>query len=280
MKNRLLIIDGHNLLFQMFFGMQRSIPGKHGGDVRGVIGFIGAVGKLTKMLSPTHLAIIFDSATHNPRCDINKDYKANRIDYSEVPDEENPFTQLKGIYAALDFLGIRHTEIENAEADDVIASYAMADIPDTEIFISSYDSDYFQLISERVKIIRYKGDASYVCDMEYLSEKLGIEPCQYADHKSIVGDTADNIKGIPGIGPKGATKLINEYGSLLNMYDKIDLIGNEKIREKLKDYKETVFENYSLIKLFGNTELPFSLDETVYSKKPIKTIEIISSLDI
>ena len=264
----------------MFFGMPSKIPGMNGNDIRGVIGFLGAVGKLIDMTRPTHIAVLFDSQTHNPRCDINVDYKANRIDYSEVPEEENPFSQLEGIYLGLDFLDIAHTEIQGAEVDDAIASYALAGIPDTEIYISSYDSDYFQLISENVKVIRYRGDCSILCDEEYLYSKLGIAPSVYADHKSLVGDTSDNIKGIPGVGPKTATKLINAYGSLCGIYSCIDTIENKKIKDKLIEFKAVAEQNYSLIKLGKTADLPFSLDEMIYSGKRYKTMQILKEIGL
>ena len=98
MNKRLLIIDGHNLLFQMFFGMPSRIPDQNGNDIRGVVGFVGALNRLIDMISPTHVVALFDCETHNERCDILEEYKANRIDYSEVPEEENPFSQLPLVY--------------------------------------------------------------------------------------------------------------------------------------------------------------------------------------
>lgn len=152
--DRILIIDGHNLLFQMFFGMPSRIIEKNGAPIQGIIGFVGALNKLLELLEPTHLLVMFDEEKENPRKTLCEEYKANRIDYSKVPDEENPFTQLDGIYRALDYMGVRHTETVICETDDVIAAYAVTYGNDKQVFISSFDSDYFQLINDNVKVVR------------------------------------------------------------------------------------------------------------------------------
>ena len=219
--DRLLIVDGHNLLFQMFFGMPTKIVGAKGQAIHGVIGFVGAINRLADMYNPTHLLVMFDGEKKNPRKDILEEYKANRIDYSTVPDDENPFTQLPYIYEALDYMGIKHTETTDCETDDVIAAYAIKHGEESEVLISSFDSDYFQLINDNVKVIRYRGNSTLLCDKRYIIEKYGIKPSLYLDWKCMVGDTADNIPGIRGIGPKTAAKLINTYGnidSLLSRY--------------------------------------------------------------
>ena len=115
--DRLLIVDGHNLLFQMFFGMPTKIVGAKGQAIHGVIGFVGAINRLAEMYNPSHLLVMFDGEKENPRKKISEDYKANRIDYSTVPDDENPFTQLPYIYEALDYMGIKHTETTDCETD-------------------------------------------------------------------------------------------------------------------------------------------------------------------
>lgn len=103
---KLLIIDGHNLLFQMFFGMPSRIINKDGKAIQGTLGFVGALIKIIKMTAPTHLAVLFDGEHENDRVELNAEYKANRTDYSTVAEEDNPFSQLADIYSALDFLWV------------------------------------------------------------------------------------------------------------------------------------------------------------------------------
>ena len=155
---KLLIIDGHNLLFQMFFGMPSRIVNKDGKDIQGTLGFVGAMLKIVKMINPTHLVILFDSEHESIRTKVNPDYKANRTIYSTVADEDNPYSQLNDVYAALEFLRIKHIETTEYEADDVISSYAIRYEKEIEIVISSFDSDFFQLIDDNVSVLRYRGD--------------------------------------------------------------------------------------------------------------------------
>ena len=276
--NRLLIIDGHNLLFQMFFGMPSKITGIQGQAIQGVVGFIGAVNRLCDMYSPTHLLVIFDGEKNNPRKDILNEYKANRIDYSEVPDDENPFSQLPLIYEALDYMGITHTETTVCETDDIIASYSMKYGRENEVIISSFDSDYFQLVNHNVKVIRYKGQLSTLCDIEYIQQRYGIPPNLYLDFKCLVGDSSDNIPGIRGIGPKTAAKLINTYGNIAAIRERSSEIESEKIRLAIESGTDILKRNISLIRLAGDADIPFTLEEIEFNNPHIRTMDVIRGI--
>ncbi|MCM1262701.1 MAG: hypothetical protein NC313_08255 [Butyrivibrio sp.] len=121
--DKLLIVDGSNLLFQMFFGMPARIINNDGKAIQGTLGFTGALIKIIRKVKPTHILVVFDGEHENSRCEIDADYKANRIDYSIVNEEENPFSQLPDIYKILDYLGISYIETDDCEADDMITSY-------------------------------------------------------------------------------------------------------------------------------------------------------------
>ena len=105
---RLLIIDGHNLLFQMFYGMPSRIINARGEAIHGVLGFVGAVFKIIKMVSPSDIVVLFDGEHENSRSQINSEYKKNRIDYTDIPEADNPFSQLKYISEALNYMGIKY----------------------------------------------------------------------------------------------------------------------------------------------------------------------------
>lgn len=274
-KSRLLIVDGHNLLFQMFFGMPSRIRNREGRSVQGVIGFVGAIRKLLSLVEPSHLLVLFDAPTHNERCDIFEEYKANRPDYSRVSDDENPFTQLPDIYRALDALGICHTECEGCEADDVIAAYAMTLREECEVVISSYDSDFFQLIDKNVRVLRYRGDLSVLCDEEYVRTRYGIAPVLYAHHKALVGDTADNIPGIAGIGPKTAARLLLKFGDLGGLLLHKNEVTPPRICDALIKQEDELLRNLRLIALDGHAPLPFPLDTLSYTKFPFSTTELL-----
>ena len=262
----------------MFFGMPSKIIGASGKAIHGVIGFVGAINKLIDAFSPTHLLVMFDGESKNPRKEILEDYKANRIDYSEVPDDENPFTQLPLVYRALDYMGIKHTETSDCETDDVIAAYALRYGSELEVLISSFDSDYFQLICDNVKVIRYRGKCSTVCDRAYINEKYGISPSLYLDYKCLVGDSSDNIPGIRGIGPKTAAKLVNTFGSLESIIDRCEEIESEKIRLAIKEGEEILKRNMTLIALGGDADIPFTLDEVEFNNPYIRTMEVIRGI--
>lgn len=277
---KLLIIDGCNLLFQMFYGMPARIINQDGKAIQGTLGFVGALLKIIRKTNPTHLLVIFDGEHENERTEINADYKANRIDYSEIPDEENPFSQLNDIYRALDFMSIRYIETTDCEADDLIASYTLSKDGDTEIVISSFDSDFFQLISDSVSILRYRGDNTVICTPEYIHEKLGISPALYADFKSLTGDTADNIRGADKVGPKTAANLINEFGSLEDIIANAQNIKKPSVRDSIIHNTERLWQNYRLIKLGTAATLPYPLSELAYHDNGITTTEVLKGIGL
>ena len=277
---KLLIVDGSNLLFQMFFGMPARIIGANGKAIQGTLGFVGALFKIIRMTQPTHVAVLFDGESHNPRTDLNEDYKANRPDYSQVAEEENPFTQLPDIYAALDYLGLAYAETTDCEADDWIAGYAKDYGADYHMVISSFDSDFFQLITDRVHVLRFRGDKSVICDPAYIQQKLGIHPSQYADYKSLTGDTADNIRGACKVGPKTAAALITQYGTLETLLTQAETITKPAIRASILQDAHRLRINYQLIKLQGCDKLPFSLTQMEYRDSGVGTTEVLKAIGL
>ena len=276
--NRLLLVDGSNLLFQMFFGMPARIVNRQGKAIQGTLGFVGALLKIIRMVEPTHVAVFFDGQHENERISLNEEYKANRKDYSEVSEEENPFSQIGDVYDALDFMGIRHMETTICETDDVIAGYALSYGQESEIIISSFDSDFFQLITDNVSVLRYRGEKTTICTPEYIKEKFGINPAQYADFKSLVGDAADNIKGADKVGPKTAESLINEFGSLEAVLENAEKIKKPSVRESIIKNAERLKTNYKIIKLENIVDLPFAMEELNFQDSGITTNEVLKGI--
>lgn len=232
--DKLLLIDGSNLLFQMFFGMPARIVNSQGKAIQGTLGFVGAMLKTVRMVEATHVLVVFDGEhDKNPRCEMDADYKANRKDYSNVREEENPFSQLPDIYQALDFLGISYIETTDCEADDMIASYALSFCENMKIIICSLDSDFFQLICDNISVLRYRGKKTMICSTEYIIDKYDIYPAQYAFFKSLVGDTADNIKGAEKIGVKTASQLLRKFGTLENIISNAEKIERQRLKNQL-----------------------------------------------
>lgn len=278
--NRLLLVDGSNLLFQMFFGMPSRITNSEGKAIQGTLGFVGALLKIIRKTEPTHIAVLFDGEHENERIELNADYKANRVDYSQIPEEDSPFSQLPDVYAALDYMGIKHMETTVCETDDWIAGYVHTYGENNEVIVVSFDSDFFQLITDNVSILRYRGDKTVICTPAYLSEKLGIEPSQYADFKSLTGDTSDNIKGADKIGPKTAYMLLCEFGDLESMLLNAEAIKKPSIRESIIRNADRLRTNYKLIKLEGAVPLPFTMEDLPYKYDGTTTNEVLKGIGI
>ncbi len=277
---KILIVDGSNLMFQMFFGMPARIVNENGKAIQGTLGFVGALLKIIRMTDPTHAAVFFDGEHENPRSDIYPEYKANRVDYSSVSEEETPFSQLPDVYAALDLLHIKHTETVLCETDDLIAGYALTYGQENEIVISSFDSDFFQLVTNKVSVLRYRGDKTVICTPEYIKTKFGISPEQYAFFKSFVGDASDNIKGADKIGPKTAAELLCKFETLEGIINGADKIKKQSVRESVIRNADRLRMNYRLIKLGATVNLPYSLDEIKYNYDGICTTEVLRGIGL
>ncbi|MBQ9141124.1 MAG: flap endonuclease [Lachnospiraceae bacterium] len=279
-KNKFLIVDGHNLLFQMFYGMPCRILNKEGKAIHGTLGFVGALIKLIKQTEPTHLVVLFDGEHENERSQVLTEYKANRPDFSKVPVEDNPFTQLPDVYKALDYMGIKHTEIADGETDDAIASYVYAYEGVADMIIASWDSDFFQMISPKVKVLRYRGKSSVLCDEAFVQEKFGIVPGQYADFKALVGDKADNIKGVDKVGVKTAAALLQEFGSLEKLLADPERIKKKAVRESVHNSLGQIQVNYQLIKLGNHAARPFRLEELLYQYDGQTTMQVLEGIGV
>ena len=273
---KLLAVDGSNLLFQMFYGMPARIINHEGKAIQGTLGFLGALLKMIRMVRPTHVVVLFDGERHNPRKDMDTAYKANRPDWEES--QETPFDQLPDIYRALDFLGIRHAETEACETDDWMAGYAES--WKEELVIASFDSDFFQMISHRVQVLRYRGEKSVLCDRDWLWEKYGIRPEQYAAFKALTGDTADNIRGLPGIGPKTAAALMKQFDTLEGLLAGAEEIQKPSVRESVLQNIERLQLNHLLICLKPGEALPFTAEQLRWQDVGCSTTEVLRAIGV
>lgn len=269
------MIDGSNLLFQMFFGMPARIFNRNGKAVHGTVGFVGALFKIIRIVDPTHIAVLFDGEHENGRTAIDSAYKANRPDFSCVPESENPFSQLNDIYNALDYAGLKHAETRDCEVDDWIAGYALRYGQTARIVISSFDSDYFQLLSGNVSVLRYRGLKTAAVTPKELADRYGIAPRQYADFKALVGDASDNIKGAEKIGAKTAARLLSQFSSLDGIIENADTIAPPSVKASVLCNAEKLRVNYQIIKLNGDVPLPFSFDELLYQDGSFTSTEVL-----
>lgn len=278
--DKILLVDGSNLLFQMFFGMPARIVNDEGKAIQGTLGFVGALLKIIRMTETTHMLVIFDGEHENNRCEIDTAYKANRIDYGKVGGEENPFSQLPDVYRALEYMGIKYIETTDCEADDMIADYVYSYRDDTNVIISSFDSDFFQLIGERVSVLRYRGEKTVLCTPQYLFEKFGIAPEQYADFKSLVGDAADNIKGVEKVGVKTAASLLQTFGTLEHIMENAEKIDKPSVRKSILENTDRLRKNYQLIQLHHTQPLPYKKDELAFFDSGQTTTEVLRGIGL
>ena len=277
---RLLLVDGSNLLFQMFYGMPARIVNAQGKAIHGTLGFVGALNKIIHMTYPTHAAVLFDGEHENVRQTIDPDYKANRTDYSQTVEEETPFSQLPDVYAALDYMGIRRAETVSCETDDWMAAYALNCDPSAEIIISSFDSDFFQLITDHVSVLRYRGDKTTIFTPETIKEKFGISPSQYADFKALTGDPSDNLRGADKVGPKTAALLLNQFGTLEGILSCSEQIAKPSIKASIQQSAERLRQNQQLIRLTNTVPVPIPVDELCFQGASHSTTEILKAIHL
>lgn len=267
----ILIVDGNNLLFQMFYGMPSKIYNKSGKTIHATIGFISALMRLNTLVDASRIIVVFDKDCSEERKNQYQEYKTNRIDnWDELPEDEVPFNEEENICKCLDYLNIKYLLSTNMEADDLIASLVYLYEDENKVYVSSYDSDFFQLINENVSIIRYKGKSTKIFDKNAFFEKFGFLPDKYVFYKSLTGDSADNIKGFSQIGPKRASKIVNQTDSFKDFIDKVFEILPDKLANLVLNEKEKYKLNENLIMLRYKEEIRYPLEMFVFDKDKIK----------
>lgn len=274
---KIVIIDGHNLLFRMFYGIPSAIKNSKNKDIRGLVGFIGSLKKIVDEFKPYSLFVIFDSETsRNENLEIDSSYKSTRTDYTDVIEEENPFSQLPLIKKALDYLNIQYLEVENYEADDFIASIVSNTSYTTyQYIIVSTDSDFIQLINKNTYLYVPRGKNSILYAEKEVIKKYNIPPSKYIIFKSLVGDKSDNIKGIKGIGTISAAKIL-EYASPQEF-----ILNNPASRfsKLLTTNKDIITKNNNLIKMNTTLDTSNIKFENLSNKIiDLKTYEIIEKI--
>lgn len=268
--NRLLIIDGHNLHFQIFFGIRARLKKNRPGTVSPFgVGFTGAMKRIIRFAKPTHIVVIFDGEHENPRRALFPAYKANRPDYSLLPDDENPYLQLPAVRDALDRMKIKYVETTSVEADDLIAVCCERFRSACEIIVCSHDHDFYQLLGNRVKLMNYSGKQGSFYDEKNFRDEFHISPRRFADYKALTGDKSDNIPGVRGVGSITAARLLNRFGGVEDIIEHIGDVRQKKLRRCLVEGVDRMRLNYKLVKLGGEQydkiELPWRLSELAYT---------------
>ena len=259
---KLVLIDGHNLMFQMYYGMPNKILNSKNIDIRGAIGFIGGLNKIINMLNPDNILVSFDGEEPPNKTTLDQNYKANR---PALDVNDNPFVGYQYIKTCLDNMHIKHFENTLIETDDLIAKYVNTYKDTYKIYVVSSDKDFYSLVSDNVEVFTYRGKNSKFITPQYILEKYNIKPHNFGLFKCLVGDTSDNIAGIKGIGPKTASNLINKYSTLDNMLC-LDIIKNNY---------QLLLHNRQLIDFDCNIRLPFDIADLGFINTNLTTTQIL-----
>jgi DNA polymerase-1 len=255
--SRLLLLDGHSLAYRAFFALPaENFSTKTGQHTNAVYGFTSMLINVLRDEEPTHVAVAFDVSRDTFRSKEYADYKAGR---SATPSEFSG--QLPLLREVLDALKIRHIEMPGFEADDIIATLTTsATAAGMEVVICSGDRDAFQLVTDDVTLLYPVRGVSEVWRMDpaRVLEKYGVPPERYSDLAALVGESSDNLPGIPGVGPKTAAKWITQYDGLTGIVAHVDQIGG-KVGDALRANLEQVLRNRRLNQLVRDLDTGVSL---------------------
>ena len=264
-KPTLLLIDGHSLAFRAFYALSPdSFMTPDGQHTNAVHGFISMMLNILQNEKPTHLAVAFDLSRSSFRTEEYPEYKGTR---GETPPEFNGQTEL--LRSALEAMGIITLTRENYEADDILASLAdQGCAAGYRVLLVSGDRDTFQLIQDDVTILYPVKGVMNLARMndEAVLEKYGIHAKQYPDLAALVGETSDNLPGIPGVGPKTAAKWLQQYGDLQSVLAaENDIPG--KVGESLREHRELAIRNRRLNHLVRDLDIGYTFD--AFAMKPV-----------
>ena len=260
-KSLFCIVDASSFIFRAYYAIA-PLSTKNKLPTNATLGFANMMVKLIEDLSPSHIAIVYDTKYPSFRKKLYSDYKANRL---SMPDDLVP--QIPYIKKFVKNLFLSSFEEKGYEADDLIASLVeLSKNQSIPSCIVSSDKDLMQLLTYKNT---YMFDAMKSKDIypKDVKEKLGVDPKNVTDYLALVGDSSDNIPGVKGIGPKSAASLIEEWGSLEAIYKNIDKLKKSKQRENLEEHKDIAFLSKELSIVKKDLKLDFSWDSLLCSPK-------------
>src|SRR5688572_13200870 len=241
-SERLLIVDGHAYAYRAFHAIQK-LNAPDGAPTNAIYGFIKMLTKMQSTLKPTHHCVVWDGGLCAQRMEALPEYKIHR-----PPMPGDLERQLPEIELFLEAARVPSFVNEGVEADDWIASQACcAARAGVEAVIASADKDFLQLVSPRVGLLNPNDKSETIWRAEQVRAKTGLDPEQVVDWLSLNGDTVDNIAGVPGIGPKTATDLLKQFGSIDSLYGRLGEVKSERIRGNLVSAESNVRRNQKLI---------------------------------
>jgi DNA polymerase-1 len=267
---KVLLIDGNNILHRAYHGLP-LLKTRDGRYTNAVYGFLKMLQKILEQENPTHVAICFDKGKNTFRHREYTAYKAQR-----KPIDPELVEQMPLIREVLDLNGYLCLDSEEYEADDLIGTLATKTAKEGDAaVIFSGDKDLLQLLGDHITVVSGKKQLTDLVrtDENSFREKYGIAPIQLIDLKGLMGDPSDNIPGVKGVGEKTALKLITEYGSVENLYDHIDELPKNKMKEKLINDKEMAFFSKKLATVVTKVPLDFPWDELIPKGKKVDQLK-------
>ena len=249
MSHQLILLDGSAFLFRAYFStLSQNLTNDDGFPTGAMFGVINAIKHLQRKYPNAKMIVIFDAKGKNHRHDLYPEYKAHR-----KPADEELVMQIEPLYEIIRAMGFHFMCVPGVEADDVIATLSRcADENKLKTVIASGDKDLMQLVSDNITQLNMKGD---LYDQAGVVEKMGVRPDQILDLLALTGDSADNIPGVPSVGPKTAIKWLDQFENIEGIKTNAHQI-NGKVGEKLRDSFDLLDLSYQLVQLKFNVELP------------------------
>jgi DNA polymerase-1 len=255
-EKRFLIVDAHAYAYRSFFAI-RQLSSPSGKPTNAIYGFIKTLAKMQNDVQPTHLLAVWDGGLAAERVAALPEYKVNRPAMPDALDQ-----QIEGLIQYLPAAGIASFCQPGIEADDWIATVArQAARAGLDVIIASSDKDFLQLIEPGVRLLNPNDKAEVIWEEPHVREKTGVAPAQIVDWLSLIGDSVDNIAGVPGVGPKTAADLLRQFQSVDGIYANLAQVKSEKLRASLHGSEAVVRRNQKLIRLKDDLPGNFALDE-------------------
>ena len=254
MAHPLILVDGSAFLFRSYFStISQNLTNDSGFPTGAMFGVVNAIKHLQRKYQGAKLIMVFDAKGSNFRHQMFPDYKANRS-----PAHDDLIIQIEPLYKIIRAMGFHFLCVEGVEADDVIATLSrFAAQSDIETIIASGDKDLLQLVGGNIKQLDMKGKLYSEADVK---EKMGVNPNQILDLLALTGDSADNIPGVPSVGPKTASKWLEQYSNIEGVKANAEKIGG-KVGEKLRESFDLLDLSYQLVQLKFDVQLPFDILE-------------------
>ena len=268
----LVLIDGTAYLYRAYHALP-PLKNSKGENTGAIHGFLNALNKIIEDFNPKHIGIVFDAKGKNFRHDIYSEYKANR---SSMPEEL--VEQIPKLYELLSLMGYPPIIIDGVEADDVIGTLSKKFKNIREVKIFSGDKDFAQLVDKKTTIINPIN--LDIVDQKAVKKKFGVEPKNIIDYLALVGDKSDNIPGVPGVGNKTASRLINQYGNVEKIIKQKDLIAG-KVGEAIKSNLNQLTLSKTLATIKLDVDTPIELKDLIrFESNKTGLIKILKELEL